>query len=215
GRPAGREHRGGGEPHRDGPQSARLVCAGRSPGAARRRLAAVPPPRVAQLGVRGSARTRGRSLDLPSAQANGLSLEHEALGSPGDPAILLIMGLGVQMILWPDELCQMLVARGFRVIRFDNRDIGLSTKLDHLGVPRIGWETLKYVLRIPVKAPYRIDDMARDTAGLLDALGIAKAHIVGASMGGMIAQNLAADFPQKVLTLTSIMSTTGNRGLPP
>ena len=151
---------------------------------------------------------------MPAIQANGISLEYESFGNPADPAILMIMGLGMQMILWPDALCEMLAAQGFRVIRFDNRDAGLSTQFDHLGMPRIGVETLKYLLHLPMKAPYRIDDMARDTAGLLDALGIARAHVVGASMGGMIAQNLAADFPGKVATLTSIMSTTGNRKLP-
>ena len=151
---------------------------------------------------------------MPAIQANGVSLEYESFGNPADPVILLVMGLGMQMILWPDALCEMLAAKGFRVIRFDNRDAGLSTQLDHLGMPRIGVETLKYLLHLPMKAPYLIDDMARDTAGLLDALGIERAHVVGASMGGMIAQNLAADFPRKVATLTSIMSTTGNRKLP-
>jgi proline iminopeptidase len=151
---------------------------------------------------------------VPAIQANGISLEYESFGNPADPVILLVMGLGMQMVLWPDAFCEMLAAHGFRVIRFDNRDAGLSTQFDHLGMPRIGLETIKYLLRLPVKAPYLIDDMARDTAGLLDALGIARAHVVGASMGGMIAQNLAADFPAKVATLTSIMSTTGSRKLP-
>ena len=151
---------------------------------------------------------------MPAIQANGLSLEYESFGDPADPAILLVMGLGMQMILWPDALCQMLAAQGLRVVRFDNRDAGLSTQLDHFGTPRVGLETLKYLLRLPMKAPYLIGDMARDTAALLDGLGIARAHVAGASMGGMIAQNLAADFPAKVLTLTSIMSTTGKRSLP-
>jgi proline iminopeptidase len=152
---------------------------------------------------------------VPAIEANGLTLEYESLGDPAHPAILLVMGLGMQMIMWPDALCEMLVARGFRVVRFDNRDAGLSTQLDRLGTPRIGLEALKFVLHLPVKAPYRIDDMARDTAGLLDALGIERAHVVGASMGGMIAQSLAANFPAKVASLTSIMSTTGKRSLPP
>jgi proline iminopeptidase len=152
---------------------------------------------------------------VTATSANGLTLEYESLGSDADPVILLVMGLGMQMIMWPDALCEMLVARGFRVVRFDNRDVGLSTQLDHLGTPRVGWEALKFALHLPLKAPYLIGDMARDTAGLLDALGIARAHVVGASMGGMIAQNLAADFPQKVATLTSIMSSTGRRSLPP
>jgi pimeloyl-ACP methyl ester carboxylesterase len=152
---------------------------------------------------------------VPAIQANGLTLEYESLGNPQGPAILLVMGLGVQMILWPDAFCEMLVAKGFRVVRFDNRDAGLSTRLDHLGVPSLGLETLKFMLRLPVKAPYRIEDMARDTEALLDALGIARAHLVGVSMGGMIAQNLAASAPAKVASLTSIMSTTGKRSLPP
>ena len=151
---------------------------------------------------------------MPAIRAEGASLEYETFGDASNPVILLVMGLGMQMIMWPDAFCAMLAAKGFRVIRFDNRDAGLSTQFDHLGTPRVGLETLKFLLRLPLKAPYRIDDMARDTAALLDALGITRAHVVGASMGGMIAQNLAADFPAKVLTLTSIMSTTGSRKLP-
>ena len=152
---------------------------------------------------------------MPAIEANGLTLEYESLGDEGQPAILLVMGLGMQMIMWPDELCGMLAAKGFRVVRFDNRDAGQSTQLDHLGTPRIGWEALKFALHLPLKAPYLIDDMARDAAALLDALHIERAHVVGVSMGGMIAQNLAADFPSKVSTVTSIMSTTGKRSLPP
>lgn len=151
---------------------------------------------------------------MPAILADRVSLEYESLGNPADPVILLIMGLGMQMILWPDAFCAMLVAKGFRVVRFDNRDAGLSTQFDQLGTPRLGLETLKFLLRMPMKAPYLIGDMARDTAGLVDALGLARVHVVGASMGGMIGQNLAADFPAKLLTLTSIMSTTGSRKLP-
>jgi pimeloyl-ACP methyl ester carboxylesterase len=151
---------------------------------------------------------------LPSVQANGLTLEYESRGDPGDPAIVLVMGLGVQMIFWPEALVDMLVARGFRVVRFDNRDAGLSSSLDRLGTPRILVEYAKYLLRLPLKAPYRIDDMAHDTVALMDALGIERAHLVGLSMGGMIAQNVAASFPARVLTLTSIMSSTGSRKLP-
>ena len=151
---------------------------------------------------------------MPCVSANGLTLAYEALGRPGDPVIVLIMGLGVQLILWPDAFCEMLAARGFRVVRFDNRDAGLSTSLDHLGTPHVAFEFAKYLLHRPMKAPYRIDDMAADTAALLDALRIGRAHVVGASMGGMIAQNVAANHPQKVLSLTSIMSTTGSRKLP-
>lgn len=152
---------------------------------------------------------------MPTIEANGLTLEYESLGNDADPAILLVMGLGMQLIMWPDAFCEMLVARGFRVVRFDNRDVGLSTQLDHLGTPKIGWEAIKFALHIPLKAGYLVDDMARDAAALMDALQIERAHVVGASMGGMIAQNLAADFPGKVASLTSIMSTTGRRSLPP
>lgn len=151
---------------------------------------------------------------MPDVQANGLSLHYQSLGREDHPAIVLVMGLAMQMIVWPDTLCDMLVARDFRVIRFDNRDVGLSSHLDHLGVPSIPLAYLKFLLRLRVRAPYVIDDMARDTAGLIDALGLRRPHVVGASMGGMIAQNLAAHFPEKVASLASIMSTTGRRGLP-
>ena len=151
---------------------------------------------------------------MPDVQANGLSLHYESLGSEEHPAILLVMGLSMQMIMWPDALCELLIARGFRVIRFDNRDIGLSSHLDHFGVPNIPVQFLRFMARLPVRAPYRIDDMARDTAGLIEALGLRRPHVVGASMGGMIAQNLAAQFPGMAASLTSIMSTTGRRDLP-
>ncbi len=152
---------------------------------------------------------------MPAIQADRLTLEYESVGNPADPAIVLAMGLGMQMIMWPDAFCEMLVAKGFRVVRFDNRDVGLSTHLDQLGAPNITIATIKYLLRLPIKSPYLVDDMARDTAALLDGLAIPRAHVVGASMGGMIAQNLAAAFPAKLASLTSIMSTTGKRSLPP
>lgn len=151
---------------------------------------------------------------MPTVEANGLTLAYEEEGDPAGPVMLLVMGLGVNLRFWPDEFCAELGARGFRVIRFDNRDVGLSTKLDHLGTPNIALAAIKYALHLPLKAKYLIGDMARDTAAFMDALGIARAHVVGASMGGMIAQNLAADFPGRVATLTSIMSTTGCRNLP-
>ena len=151
---------------------------------------------------------------MPNIDANGISLHYESLGNENDPPILLVMGLAVQMILWPDAFCQMLVEKGFRVIRFDNRDVGLSTHLDHLGTPNIALEYVKFMMRLPVKAPYLIDNMAADTAALIDALALKRPHVVGASMGGMIAQNLAANYPDRVATLTSIMSTTGRRSLP-
>ncbi len=151
---------------------------------------------------------------MPSVAANGLTLEYETLGDPSHPPLLLVMGLGANMRLWPLALCDKLVAAGFHVIRCDNRDAGRSTQLDHLGTPNMLKETLKYFLRIPVRSRYSLDDMPRDTAALVDALSLGRVHLVGASMGGMIAQNFAAHFPEKVVTLTSIMSTTGSRKLP-
>jgi pimeloyl-ACP methyl ester carboxylesterase len=144
-----------------------------------------------------------------------IELEYERDGDPQHPTILMIMGLGMQLTAWPDELVAGLVARGFCVLRFDNRDAGLSTQIDSF-VPRgIAGALLRGAVGWPVAAPYRLADMAADTIGLLDALGIAQAHVVGASMGGMIAQLVAAHFPQRVLSLTSIMSTSGARRLPP
>ena len=151
---------------------------------------------------------------MSSIRVNQLNLEYEILGRDDAPPLLLIMGLGMQLIAWPDAFCTQLADQGFRVIRFDNRDVGLSTKLDHLGTPNVPLEFAKFMLRLPLKGPYYIDDMANDAAGLLTALGIERAHVVGASMGGMIAQNLAANYAGKVQSLTSIMSTTGRRSLP-
>jgi pimeloyl-ACP methyl ester carboxylesterase len=129
--------------------------------------------------------------------------------------MLLIMGLGAQMILWDDEFCRELATRGFRVIRFDNRDIGKSSKMTG-GKPLKPLELLKLrFLKIPVEAPYKLRDMADDVIGLMDVLHIKSAHLVGASMGGMIAQEIAISYPQRVRSLTSIMSTTGNPKVPP
>jgi pimeloyl-ACP methyl ester carboxylesterase len=149
------------------------------------------------------------------ARANGIELCYEIFGDAEAEPMLLIMGLGAQMIHWDDEFCRQLAARGFRVIRFDNRDIGKSSSLT--GGKRLGaLELLKLrFLKIPVAAPYKLHDMAKDVIGLMDALGIASAHLVGASMGGMIAQEVAIAFPRRVRSLTSIMSTTGNPKLPP
>jgi pimeloyl-ACP methyl ester carboxylesterase len=149
------------------------------------------------------------------ARANGIDICYEIFGNADAEPLLLIMGLGAQMVLWDDDFCQHLAARGFRVIRFDNRDIGQSGKL-HGGKRLTPLELLKLrFLRIPVAAPYRLIDMAKDTVGLMDALGLKSAHLVGASMGGMIAQEIALSFPQRVRSLTSIMSTTGNPRVPP
>jgi pimeloyl-ACP methyl ester carboxylesterase len=146
---------------------------------------------------------------LPQARANGLELEYDARGE-GSP-VLLIMGLGCQMTFWDGELCDLIAARGHRVIRFDNRDIGLSSKLDHLGVPDLRRLMVPTYLRMKVGVPYTLEDMADDAIGLLDALDVPAAHVVGASMGGMIAQLMAIRNPDRVLSLTSVMSTTGRR----
>ncbi|HSI52344.1 MAG TPA: alpha/beta hydrolase [Ramlibacter sp.] len=151
-------------------------------------------------------------------QANGISIEVEDTGADGSqagrPVVLLIMGLGMQLVAWPAPFVQALVQQGFRVVRFDNRDIGLSQHMDHMGVPNIVWESVKHRLRLPVRAPYRVHDMAADAVGVLDALGIAQAHVVGVSMGGMIAQRVALAAHGRVRTLTSIMSSSGARNLP-
>lgn len=143
-------------------------------------------------------------------KANGIEIEYETFGDKGHPALLLIMGLGAQLTLWPDALCEKLVAEGFYVIRYDNRDVGLSTKLEAAGPP-----DMPAIFAGTTKPAYTLDDMAADAAALMDALGIKKAHIVGASMGGMIAQLVAINHPEKTLSLTSIMSTTGNPAVPP
>ena len=146
--------------------------------------------------------------------ANGIDLAYEQFGDAADPVILLIMGLGTQMTGWPENFCAGLAARGYRVIRFDNRDIGLSQKIDTLPTPGLLKVMLFARLKLPLALPYTLDDMANDTVALLDALNIESAHLVGASMGGMIAQLVAGHFPSRVLSLTSIMSTSGRKSLP-
>src|ERR1700761_4172723 len=141
---------------------------------------------------------------MPRAKANGIELEYDTFGDPTDPPLVLIMGLGAQLIDWPPEFAGQIAGHGFHVIRFDNRDAGLSTWLDDLGVP-----DMAALLGGQGSAPYSLSDFADDTVGLLDALDIDTAHIVGASMGGMIAQRLVLDHPDRVRSLTSIMSTTG------
>ena len=145
--------------------------------------------------------------------ANGLQIEVDIQGPEQGEPILLIMGLGMQLIGWPDELVQMLAQRGFRVIRHDNRDVGLSQGFDRLGVPNVMVEALRQRLRMRVRAPYQMADMAADALGVLDALGIERVHLCGASMGGMIAQHIAAKHPRRVKSLTLIMTTSGARGL--
>jgi pimeloyl-ACP methyl ester carboxylesterase len=141
------------------------------------------------------------------ARVGAIELCYETFGSEQDPALLLVMGLGAQMILWDEQFCEQLAAHGFFVIRFDNRDIGRSTILRHARPP----STMQLVLRDKRAAAYSLDDMAADAVGLLDHLEIATAHVVGISMGGMIAQLIALNAPERVLSLVSIMSTTGSR----
>jgi pimeloyl-ACP methyl ester carboxylesterase len=152
---------------------------------------------------------------MPQARANGIAIEYESFGRQSDPTILLIMGFAAQLVMWPVALCEGLAARGFRVIRYDNRDAGKSTHLSKLGAPNPMEAMMKRVAGETVTAPYALDDMAQDAASLLGELGVGSAHIVGASMGGMIAQLVAAKHPEHTRSLTSIMSTTGRADLPP
>lgn len=151
---------------------------------------------------------------MPEVQANGLTLHYDEHGDPSHPPLLLVMGLGAQMTMWPMDLVEALVAKGFRVIRFDNRDIGLSQKMEGAKAPSLPWQVIRAKIGWPAKVPYALKDMADDGIGVLDALGIDKAHIVGASMGGMIAQLMAIHHGARLLSLTSIFSTTGNPKLP-
>lgn len=143
------------------------------------------------------------------ARVGDLDVCYETFGDPQDPAVLLIMGLATQMIGWHEDFCRALADRGFHVIRYDNRDVGRSSSAR--GRPPTPWQLARQSRRAAV---YTLEDMAADGVGLLDALGIERAHVVGASMGGMIAQLMASRFPDRVLSLTSMMSTTGRRSLP-
>jgi pimeloyl-ACP methyl ester carboxylesterase len=145
---------------------------------------------------------------------NGIALEVEDHGSPSGEPLLLVMGLGMQLVAWHEDFVASLVKRGFRVVRFDNRDIGLSQRFDQLGVPNLALASIKYTVGLSVKSPYSLPDMAADAVGILDALGIRKAHVCGASMGGMIAQHIAAKHPRRVRSLTLMMTTSGSRRLP-
>ncbi|WP_411340653.1 alpha/beta fold hydrolase [Sphingopyxis sp. J-6] len=153
-------------------------------------------------------------MTTEQATASGISITYEDKGPREAPVILLVMGLGGQLTLWPDEFVEALNAHGFRTIRYDNRDVGLSTRFDTAGVPNLKWMFVKAAIGLPVRPAYTLADMAADGIALLDHLGVQRAHIVGASMGGMISQHIAARYPDRVLSLTSIMSTTGNRRLP-
>jgi len=147
--------------------------------------------------------------------ANGIQIEYDTFGKYGDQPLLLIVGLALQLIHWDESLCQQLARRGHYVIRFDNRDAGLSTKLAEVGIPDIGQIIEAQMKGEEIRPPYTIEDMADDAVGLLDALGIEKAHICGMSMGGMIAQTIALNHRQRILSLISIYSHTGNPALPP
>lgn len=151
---------------------------------------------------------------MASIIANDIKIEYEEFGASSDPVILLIMGLAAQLIAWPEPFCEALAERGFRVLRFDNRDAGLSQKFDGQPAPGPLKRWLWPRLGLQLSVPYTLPDMAADSIGLLDALDIDRAHVVGASMGGVIAQIAACDFPQRVSSLTSIMSTSSNPDLP-
>ena len=144
-------------------------------------------------------------------QANNIEICYDTFGEDTDPAFLLIMGLGGQMVAWEEDFCQEIASHGYFVIRFDNRDVGLSTKFEEASVP----DVIALMQGESVEVPYKLIDMAKDTIGLLDALNIKKTHLCGVSMGGMIAQTIAIEFPERTLSLISIMSTTGNPDLPP
>jgi pimeloyl-ACP methyl ester carboxylesterase len=152
---------------------------------------------------------------MPNLTANGIQVEYEIAGRAGDPVILLLMGLGGTLATWPDSLFFGLVDQGYRVIRYDHRDVGRSTRLAELGMPDIPGLAALHAAGEAATPPYTLDDMAMDAAALLDGLGIAKAHVAGVSMGGMIGQLLALNHPEKVKSLVSIISTTGKAGLPP
>lgn len=151
---------------------------------------------------------------MPTLNANGIDLAYERHGDPTHPVVLLIQGLAAPLSAWPSRFIDCLVAQGFHVVRFDNRDMGQSQKIDDAGIPNIATLAIKNFLRIPVQSPYSLEDMMRDTDALLGELNIEQAHVVGASMGGMIAQLLAIHKPERVQSLISVMSTSGNRSLP-
>ena len=151
---------------------------------------------------------------MPNITANGIQIEYDTFGDPSSPPLLLIMGLGAQMIHWPEEFCNLLASKGLYVIRFDNRDVGLSSKFDEAGVSDLSDIFTDPQTGAELNTPYTLDDIADDAAGLLDALGIEKAHILGMSMGGMIAQTVAIRHPSQVLSLISMSSGTGDPSLP-
>lgn len=145
-------------------------------------------------------------MDVKKVPANGIEIAYEEFGDRSNPPIVLVMGLGTQMIAWPQEFCEALADRGFYVVRFDNRDVGLSTHIHEERAPSLVDLTVRRK-----RPPYTIRDMAEDTVGLLDALGLESVHLVGASMGGFIAQTVAINHPQRLRSLTLIMTSTGSR----
>lgn len=151
---------------------------------------------------------------MPIIKANGIKLAYEEQGDPSGEPVLLIAGLGLQLTSWPEGFCRGLADQGLRVIRFDNRDSGLSSKMEPFGKPNLHLAFFQSLFQTPIFSGYTLYEMAKDAVGLLDALGVGRAHVVGASMGGMIAQILAARHRERVLSLTSIMSTSGRPGLP-
>ena len=169
-------------------------------------------PNQAESARESASGTHGAAATV---EANGIALHYDSFGDPSAPPLLLIMGLATQMIAWDEAFCAELASRGYWVIRFDNRDIGLSQRFDEKGVPNIMALLPSVLLGKRVDAPYTLADMADDAIGLLDTLKIRAAHVVGASMGGAIGQEMAIHHPERLLTLTSIMSSTGEPGLPP
>ena len=152
---------------------------------------------------------------MPTAKANGLTIAYETAGDPRDPTILLVMGLGAQLTLWPDAFIAALAANGLHVVRYDNRDVGLSSDFDSAGAVDMSEVMMKALAGKPLSPPYTIADMAADGIGLLDALGIGSAHVVGLSMGGMIVPHMAVTHAERVRSMTVVMSSSGRRGLPP
>lgn len=155
-----------------------------------------------------------RNQPMSKANINGVEIAFTQAGDEAAPAVLLINGMSASHRYWEEAFVNAIVAAGYRVVLMDNRDTGESDRLDHLGRPKIWWQTVKATLGLTVDAPYELKDMARDAIGVLDALDIDRAHLVGASMGGMIAQIVASEYPQRTRSLVSIMSTTGAPHLP-
>jgi pimeloyl-ACP methyl ester carboxylesterase len=188
--------------------SAMLGCSGRRSGEPSSPISSVPAAQSAE------PETAGASFHEGQVQANSITIAYESFGPADRETMLLIQGQGAQLTAWPVELCEELVKRGYRVVIYDNRDVGLSTKFNSAGMPDLEAIIRARTAGKPAPMPYTLDDMAKDAVGLLDALNIKKAHIVGVSMGGMIAQLVAADYPEHTLSLTSIMAPSGNPATP-